>query len=43
MSEETYKNEEINTGEGAPADFGQEKIEDQDGRIKSKKKKGGSF
>lgn len=43
MSEETYKNEEINTGEGAPADFRQEKIEDQDGRIKSKKKKGGSF
>ncbi len=43
MSEETYKNEEINTGEGAPADLIQEKNEERDGKKKPEKKKGGSL
>ena len=43
MSKETYKKEEINTGEGAPADLIQEKNEERDGKKKPEKKKGGSL
>lgn len=43
MSKETYKKEEINTGEGVPADLIQEKNEERDGKKKPEKKKGGSL